>query len=467
MLPLLAQQQIDGLVPGQVPALHERGASAEVEDRPRGVREITRGLDRQTREDACFMEVWGHHGGQRDELAPDRILGLAIEETVTARGNHHRVEHVVGQPMFIDRLGHGLHQCHACEHAGLDRVRRNVRGYGPNLFADHLLGNHVYGGDLERVLSRHGGDRATAENAERMERLEVGLDAGSAPAVAASDCEGYGRWVIHEVHTLIGMRMLSKSRRQLIERLKTRKGRPREGLVLVEGVRSSAEALAAGADIRFVVRSPRLSDTRAGRALASTLAGRSLETDEVDDAGLTELSDTEHPQGVLCVCTEPGLDLAQLLNPAPSTLLLLDGLQDPGNMGTLIRAARAFGVDAVIVLDGSVDPWNAKAVRAAAGASFHTHIARARWAEARPWLKEQCIEILAADAAGDDVRSFQPRGSWALAVGNEGAGLRADLAAASAKSIAIAMPGGAESLNAGVAGSILLYSLLTRGSVSP
>ena len=57
MLPLLAQQQIDGLVPGQVPALHERGASAEVEDRPRGVREITRGLDRQTREDACFMEV--------------------------------------------------------------------------------------------------------------------------------------------------------------------------------------------------------------------------------------------------------------------------------------------------------------------------------------------------------------------------------------------------------------------------
>ena len=260
--------------------------------------------------------------------------------------------------------------------------------------------------------------------------------------------------------------MLSKSRRQLIERLKTRKGRPREGLVLVEGVRSSAEALAAGADVRFVVRSPRLFDTPAGRALASTLEGRGLETDEVDDAGLAELSDTEHPQGVLCVCTEPGLDLAQLLNPAPSTVLLLDGLQDPGNMGTLIRAARAFGVDAVIVLDGSVDPWNAKAVRAAAGTSFHMHIARARWAEARPWLEEQCIEILAADAAGDDVRSFQPVGSWALAVGNEGAGLRADLAAASAKSIAIPMPGGAESLNAGVAGSILLYSLLTRGSVS-
>ena len=269
------------------------------------------------------------------------------------------------------------------------------------------------------------------------------------------------------MHTLIGMRMLSKNRRQLIERLKTRKGRPREGLVLVEGVRATAEALAAGADIRFVIRSPRLLDTKVGRTLASALAGRGPETYQVDDADLAELSDTEHPQGVLCVCTEPGLGLAQLRDRDPATVLLLDGLQDPGNLGTLVRAARAFGVDAVIVLDGSVDPWNPKAVRAAAGASFHTPIARAAWAEAGPWLEDQHIEILAADPAGDDVRSFQPRGSWALAVGNEGAGLRADIMAASTKRIAVPMPGTAESLNAGVAGSILLYSLLTRGSVSP
>jgi TrmH family RNA methyltransferase len=261
------------------------------------------------------------------------------------------------------------------------------------------------------------------------------------------------------------MRMLSKSRRQLIERLKTRKGRPRQGLVLVEGVRSVAEALAAGADIRFAVQSPRLLGTEPGRALASTLAGQGPEAEEVDDSELDELSATEHPQGVLCVSTEPGLDLGQLRNRTPSRLLLLDGLQDPGNLGTLIRAARAFGVDAVIVLDGSVDPWNPKAVRAAAGAGFHTPIARAPWAEVSPWLEEQGIEILAAEPSGTDVRSFHPGGSWALAVGNEGAGLRAEITSASARSLAIPMPGSAESLNAGVAGSILLYSLLTRGSV--
>ncbi len=259
--------------------------------------------------------------------------------------------------------------------------------------------------------------------------------------------------------------MLSKNRRQLIERLKTRKGRPREGLVLVEGVRASAEVLAAGADMRFVIRSPRLLDTEAGRTLASTLAGRGPETEEVDDADLAALSDTEHPQGILCVCTEPGLDLAQL-GTSPATVLLLDALQDPGNLGTLIRAARAFGVDAVIVLDCSVDPWNPKAVRAAAGASFHVQIARAPWTEASRWLEEKGIEVLAADPAGDDVRSLQLGGSWALAVGNEGAGLRAEIVAASTKRVAIPMPGKAESLNAGVAGSILLYSLLTRGSVS-
>ena len=261
--------------------------------------------------------------------------------------------------------------------------------------------------------------------------------------------------------------MLSKSRRQLIERLKTRKGRPREGLVLVEGVRSSAGALAAGAEIRFAVRSPRLLDTGAGRALASALVEHGSQAYEVEDADLTELSDTEHPQGVLCVCTEPGVDLAKLRDRNPSTLLLLDGLQDPGNLGTLIRAAQAFGVDAVIVLDGSVDPWNPKAVRAAAGANFRVDIARAPWAEAGPWLEEQRTEILAADPHGDDVRSFEPGPSWALAVGNEGAGLRADIVAASTKRVAIGMPGAAESLNAGVAGSILLYSLVTRGSVSP
>ncbi len=260
--------------------------------------------------------------------------------------------------------------------------------------------------------------------------------------------------------------MLSKSKRQLIERLKDRKGRPRERLVLVEGVRSSAEALALGADIRFVVRSPRLLGNEAGRSLAAMLVGKGWDIDEVDDADLAAYSDTEHPQGIMCVCVEPSLDLEGLRKQSPSALLLLDGVQDPGNMGTLVRAARAFDVDAVVVLDGSVDPWNPKAVRAAAGAGFHTQIVRAPWVDVGPWLDELGIALLAADPVGEDVRSFQPSGSWALAVGNEGVGVRAEIGVSATNRLAIPMPGGTNSLNAGVAGSILLYSLLTSGSGS-
>ncbi len=462
MFPFLGQKEIDGLSSLEMPALHEGRPSAQVEESTRGLRQVTRSLDGQARQNMRLMEVGGHDRSQRDELPSDRVLGLAIEETLSTGRGHHRVEHVVGQPILVDRLRYGLHQVRVGEHAGLDGVRRNVRGHGSNLCEDHFGGYGMHGGDAERVLGRDGGDGAAAENAERVERLEVGLDAGPAPAVAAGDCEGYGGWVIHEAHTLTGIPMLSKSKRQLIERLKTRKGRPREGLVLVEGVRSSASALAAGADVRFAVRSPRSLDIEAGRALASTLAETGSAIYELDDADLTGLSDTEHPQGVLCVCAEPSLDLSGLREHNPSTLLLLDGLQDPGNLGTLIRAAQAFGVDAVIVLDGSVDPWNPKAVRASAGASFHVPVVRASWAEASPWLEEQGTEIIAADPHGDDVRSFEPGPSWALAVGNEGAGLRAEVAAASTRRVAIPMPGGAESLNAGVAGSIVLYSMLTR-----
>ena len=462
MLPLVGQQEIDDLVPLEVTALHERGVGAQVEERLGRISQVTGSLDRQPGQDTRLMKVGRHDGGHREEHLADGVLGTVVEQPVSARRDHHRIEHVVGQSKLVDCASHGLHQGGTREHAGLDRVRRKVRRDRPDLLQDHHFRNGVHGDDPRCVLSGHRRDRTTAENAERVERLEVRLDAGPAPAVAACDCEGYGRWVIHGVHTLIGMCMLSKSRRQLIERLKTRKGRPREGLVLVEGVRSSAEALAAGADIRFVVRSPRLLGSEAGRALAATLTERGCDASEVENAELAELSDTEHPQGVLCVCREPGLDLAQLGRRSPSKLLLLDGLQDPGNLGTLVRAARAFGVEAVVVLDGSVDPGNPKAVRAAAGSGFHTHIARAPWVDVGPWLEKQRIEILAADPSGEDVHSFQPGGSWALAVGNEGVGVRAEIAAASTRRIAIPMPGGTNSLNAGVAGSILLYSLLTR-----
>ena len=252
---------------------------------------------------------------------------------------------------------------------------------------------------------------------------------------------------------------LSRERGRLIQRLRHRRTRERERLFLVEGIRSVDEALAASVPPRFAVVSPRLRELAGGNPLRERLAQVGVDTVGVTDTEFAALSDTGAPQGVLLVCPEPRNDPTHL--PA-GTLLVLDGVQDPGNVGTLIRAAAAFGVAGVVALDGTVDPYSTKAVRAAAGAVFRTRVLLASWDEIEGTLRERG-PLLIADMDGSDVASLAPRGEWALVVGGEGAGPRASVRDAAAGAVRVPMPGGAESLNAGVAGAILLY-VLTRES---
>ena len=250
---------------------------------------------------------------------------------------------------------------------------------------------------------------------------------------------------------------LSRERTRLIGRLRSRRTREREALFLVEGVRAAAEALAAGAHARFAVVSERLGDLAGGAALRARLEDAGVETVEVPHEELAALSDTEASQGVLLVCPEPD-DGAGL--PPSGPLLVLDGLQDPGNVGTLVRAAAAFGAAAVVVLDGTVDPFNPKAVRAAAGALFRVPVVRMAWERAETELRDRG-PLLIADMLGRDAAGAHPAASWSLVVGSEAAGARAAARAAATDTVAVPMRGGIESLNAGVAGAILLY-VLTR-----
>lgn len=251
---------------------------------------------------------------------------------------------------------------------------------------------------------------------------------------------------------------LSQGRTRLIARLRARKTREREGLVLVEGVRASAEALDGGAAVTLAVVSPRLESTEAGARLAARLQG--LEVGRVGDAELEALADTQTPQGVLLVCRQPARGLEDLDG---ARFLVLDALQDPGNVGTLVRGAVAFALDGVICLDGTVDPWGAKAVRASAGGVFRLPVAAADAADLVPWLADRGVPLLVADAGGEDAHGRAGAERFALAVGNEGEGVRADLRAAAEAVVAVPMAGPAESLNAGVAGSILMH-VLTRGA---
>ncbi len=173
------------------------------------------------------------------------------------------------------------------------------------------------------------------------------------------------------------------------------------------------------------------------------------------------LADTETPQGLLAVFEEPPHDLASLAPPpAGARYLVLDALQDPGNVGTLLRTAAAFGVTAALLLDGTADPWSPKAVRAAAGELFRLPVVRTRWDKARGWLEAHEVAMLVADGAGQDLRTVPlPPAPLALLVGNEGAGPRPEVRDAAHTLLALPLGRGVESLNAAMAGSILLWAL--------
>ena len=172
---------------------------------------------------------------------------------------------------------------------------------------------------------------------------------------------------------------------------------------------------------------------------------------------------TEQPQGIAALVHPPDFSANAIFRtPAPPVIapliLVLAGLQDPGNVGTLLRSAEAFAADGVLLLPGTASPWNPKALRASAGSAFRVPSLAANETEALALLAQHNIPAIAAVAReGTAVGETPFAGPCALLIGNEGAGLSDSLLAAAAYRITIPMPGNVESLNAAIAGSLLLY----------
>lgn len=280
---------------------------------------------------------------------------------------------------------------------------------------------------------------------------------GSGPGPEGPDTSSLG-----EIGKSMG---LSKEKQKLVHRLRSPRSRAREGLFLVEGVKAAKEFLTATRplEIRFAVVSPRLREISGGPELEGMLYERGVRVEEGEDRELRTLSDTERTQGILLVMREPVGVWPPGEGPDRPRLLLLDGIQDPGNVGTLVRLARAFDLDGVLALEGTSDPWSPKAVRSAAGASAHIPVAGISWPEARDWLSDRDVPILVADAGGRDVRGFHPALGWALVLGNEGSGVRREIREGAQALLAIRMAEGVDSLNVATAGAILLFAL---GSIS-
>ncbi len=252
--------------------------------------------------------------------------------------------------------------------------------------------------------------------------------------------------------------MLSRVDERLFMALRQRAQRERRGLFLAEGVRVVEELLAAGVPIERSVITNSLPDTPRGQALAAALAAAAPVL-TVPEHVLARIAATDAPQGVVVAARVPDATLQEIDPAAARKALVLDGIQDPGNVGTLVRSALAFGAAFVLALDGTADVWNPKGVRASAGSAFRMPIVHADADSALPWLKEHAFRILAADRGGTDVARVEPGERWALVVGNEGSGVRDAVRDAADALIAVPIRAGVESLNVAAAAAVLLYAL--------
>ncbi|MGE5675097.1 MAG: TrmH family RNA methyltransferase, partial [Mycobacterium leprae] len=196
-----------------------------------------------------------------------------------------------------------------------------------------------------------------------------------------------------------------------------------------------------------------------GAALLAQLAATGVALYEVSPTTLERLADTQSPQGILAVFHTPVWRVEQM---GAGLVILLDGLQDPGNLGTIIRSLEAMG-GAGLAIAGGVDPFNPKVVRSAMGSLFRLPLVKDEVAPLIDQLRAQGRTVYVADAGG----SLTPwtadlKGSSVLVIGNEGAGPSETARQMADAAISIPMPGPTESLNAGVAASLLIYEAMRQ-----
>lgn len=223
------------------------------------------------------------------------------------------------------------------------------------------------------------------------------------------------------------------------------------GRALLEGPHLLAEAVAAGAQVEEIFALP--GDSVSAEA-ARNCGARLI---PIDERGLRRLATTEHPQSPVAVVVIPAASL-----PCTGHVLAAWGVGDPGNVGTLIRCAAAFGL-AFAAGPGTADPWAPKVLRAAAGGHFRRGVPRV---ESLQELRGEGRRLVATVARGGVHPASLPAGPLAVLVGDEARGLPAGLVAACDLSVTIPMPGGVESLNAAVAGAIVAYELAARGGAA-
>ncbi|MEB1807734.1 MAG: RNA methyltransferase [Bacillaceae bacterium] len=236
------------------------------------------------------------------------------------------------------------------------------------------------------------------------------------------------------------------------KKLHTKKGRDTDHQFLIEGTHLIEEARKSGIDLIELIISEEYD-------VPKNWSDWQVPITYVTDRVMIELSETKSPQGVIAICQQ----FEHQLIPTQGRYLLIDAVQDPGNVGTIIRTADAAGVDGIVLGDGSVDLYNGKVIRSTQGSLFHLPIVKGNLLEWIEKLKTLNIPVYGtALENGQDYNEIESPSSFALMVGNEGEGVSKDLLKETDANLYVPIYGKAESLNVAIATAILLYGLRNK-----
>ncbi|OLS02831.1 TrmH family RNA methyltransferase [Tissierella creatinophila] len=245
-----------------------------------------------------------------------------------------------------------------------------------------------------------------------------------------------------------------------IKALSRKKNRWREKLFIIEGIKVIEEAIKASMGIKYIFFSEILLEADGGEVFFNKIKDRK-ETVKLSTKIFNQITNLDSPQGVLAIVEFKEREITDLYKKELPFIIFLDGLNDPGNLGTIIRTADAFRVDAIVLGEDCVDPYNSKVVRSTMGSIFRVSLYNVKDNEDFfDNMKKRDIDIITTSLSGKPLERKDFSGGFVLVIGNEANGVRKNIIERSTKEIKIPMPGGAESLNAGVAASIIMYEAM-------
>jgi TrmH family RNA methyltransferase len=240
--------------------------------------------------------------------------------------------------------------------------------------------------------------------------------------------------------------------------LRERRDRDRTGRTLVDGAREVRRAIDAGAVVEEVFICEPLLGGDDARVALDRLRTNSTTIESVNETVFARLAFGDRAEGIVAVVRIPSLALARLILPAEPLVIVIEGVEKPGNVGAVLRSVDGAGADALIAADARTDLFNPNAIRASAGTIFSVPVAAASTTEVLPWLGEQGLRIVTARVDAERVYTDADlTGPLAIALGAEAEGLSSSWAGPGFEAVRLPMLGIADSLNISVSAAILLY----------